>query len=204
MTNFNQKQVNLNEAEIVQKIKTGDQAVFESLYRVFYPRLAYFSRQYLTDAEAASNIAQDVFTELWERRKNLQDDTNIQAWLFTVTKNKSLKLISKEKSKNKHTNYLKARQLDINYQSLTGFNTSNFVFEELQQKIELALAKLSPPVRAVFEKSRFEDKKNREIADELNISQKTVEAHISKALKLFRAELKDYLPIVLMLVDVGS
>ncbi len=191
--------VNLSGYEIVQKIKAGDEPAFEYLYELFYPKLAYFSRQYLFDADAASNIAQDVFTELWERRHTIRYDTNIQSWLFTVTKNKSLKVISKEKSKQKYNDYLKARQLEVNFKSLSSFDTSHFVFEELQQKVEMALAKLSPSVRIVFEKSRFEDKKNREIADELNISVKTVEAHISKALKLLKTDLKEYLPLLYIL-----
>lgn len=183
--------------EIVHQIKAGDQQVFESLYRFFYPKLSYFSGQYLLDADNARSVVQEVFTELWEKRALLQSDTNIQAWLFTVTKNKSLKQIGKERAKQRYVDYLKARQLDLNYQSLVAFDTTNFLFEELQQKIEVALAKLSPPVRAVFEKSRFEEKKNREIAEELGITIKTVEAHISKALRLLREELKDYLPLLL-------
>jgi RNA polymerase sigma-70 factor (ECF subfamily) len=193
------KAVILKRTELVQKIKSGDQPAFESLYRFFYPKLSYFSGQYLLDADMANSVAQDVFAELWEKRTSLQSDTNIQAWLFTVTKNKSLKQISKERSKQRYTDYLKARQLDVNYQSLAGFDTDNFVFEELQQKVEIALAKLSQPVRTVFEKSRFEDKKNREIAEELGISIKTVEAHISKALKFLRTELKEYLPLLYIL-----
>jgi len=191
--------VNYKGSEIVQKIKSGDEPAFEGLYSFFYPKLAYFSNQYLMDSEAANSVVQDVFTELWEHRQNLQDDTNLQAWLFTVTKNKSLKQISKERSKQRYDDYLRTRELDINYKSLSGFDTSNFVFEELQQKVDEALSKLSLPVRTVFEKSRYEDKKNREIADELGISIKTVEAHISKALQHLRKELKEYLPLLYIL-----
>ena len=186
-------------AEIVQKIKSGDKNVYEKLYSFYHPKLRYFSKQYLLDEDAAESIVQDVFTELWEHRKNLLDNTNIQAWLFTVTKNKSLKQISKERSKQRHDSYLRSRELEVNYKSLSNFDTSNFIFEELQQKIDEALTKLSLPVRTVFEKSRYEDKKNREIADELDISIKTVEAHISKALKHLREELKDYLPLLYIL-----
>ena len=185
--------------EIVQKIRSGDQSAFEELYSFFYPKLSYFSGQYLPDTDQGNSVAQDVFTELWEKRLTFHDNTNIQAWLFTVTKNKSLKWIEREKSKQKYKNHLLTRQLDINYQSLSSFDTSNIIFEELQQQVESALAKLSPSVRIVFEKSRFEDKKNREIAEELGISLKTVEAHISKALKLLREELKDYLPLLFIL-----
>lgn len=191
--------MNLTDKEIIQRIKTDDQTSFESLYGYFFPKLSYFSNQYLFDREAADGVVQDVFAELWENRKKLQDDTNIHAWLFTVTKNKSLKIISKEKSKQRYNNYILFRQLEVNYHSLSRFDTSHFVFEELQQKLEASLAKLSPAVRVVFEKSRFEDKKNKEIAEELGISLKTVEAHISKALKLLRSDLKEYLPLLYLL-----
>lgn len=192
------KDVILDSTEIVRKIKSGDQYAFESLYRLFYPKLSYFSGQYLPDMDLAHSVVQDVFAELWEKRDTLQRDTNIEAWLFTVTKNKSLKQIGKERSKQRYTDYLKNRQLDVSYQSLAAFDTENIVFAELQQKVELALTKLSPPVRLVFEKSRFDEKKNREIAEELGISIKTVEAHLSKSLRLLRAELKDYLPLLFL------
>ena len=188
--------VNLTGSEIVKLIKAGNKPAFEKLYSFFYHKLSYFSNQYLLDVDEANSIAQEVFTELWERREKLTNDTNIQAWLFTVTKNKSLKHIQKLKSKKNFDNYIKVRQIEVNYKSLLDFDTSAFVFEELQQKLEDALNQLSPSVRQVFEKSRFEDKKNREIAEELEISIKTVEAHISKSLKVLRTELKDYLPLL--------
>jgi RNA polymerase sigma-70 factor (ECF subfamily) len=191
--------VDFSSKEILQKIKSGDEPTFEKVYRFYYPRLNYFAKQYLLDSEASKNIIQDVFTELWDGRHALRDDTNINAWLFTVTKNKSLKIISQLKSKQNYDNYIKSRQLDINYKSLADFDTSNFIFEELQSQIQTALNKLSPSCRTVFEMSRFEDKKNREIADELNLSIKTVEAHISKALRSLKTDLKDYLPLFYIL-----
>ncbi|MCK9641157.1 MAG: RNA polymerase sigma-70 factor [Prolixibacteraceae bacterium] len=185
--------------EIVQRIISGDESSFESVYRYFYPRLNYFAKQYLLDAEASKNIVQDVFTELWDKRNTLQNDTNLNAWLFTVTKNKSLKIISHLKSQQNYKSYVRGRQLDVNYNSLADFDTSNFIFEELQTRIESALEKLSPACRKVFEMSRFEDKKNREIAEELNLSIKTIEAHISKALRSLKTDLKDYLPLFYIL-----
>ena len=185
--------------EVVRRLISGDEQSFEKVYRYFYPRLMYFAKQYIYDIEASKNIVQDVFTELWDRRNTLKDETNLNAWLFTVTKNKSLKIISHLKSQKNYDSYFKARQLDVNYIALNDFYTSNFVFEELQAQINTALEKLSPACRKVFEMSRFEDRKNREIAEELNLSIKTVEAHISKALRSFKADLKDYLPLFYIL-----
>lgn len=189
----------LSGIEMVMQLKAGNKSAFEELYRFFYSKLTYFSNQYLLDLVEAENIVQQVFTELWECRIKLTDDTNVQAWLFTVAKNKSLKRIEKLKSAQHYTDYLKMRQLEINYQSLAAFDTSDFIFEELKSRLEQALAKLSPQVRIVFEKSRFEEKKNKEIAAELGVSIKTVEAHISKSLKLLREELRDYLPLISIL-----
>lgn len=181
--------------DILLKIISGDEPSFERVYRFYYPKLNYFARQYLLDSEIAKNIVQDAFTELWDKKGNLKQDTNLNAWLFTVTKNKSLKVISQLKAQHNYDNYLKLRQLDVNYKSLSDFDTSNFVFEELQELIKTSLNRLSPACRKVFEMSRFEDKKNREIAEELNLSIKTVEAQISKALKTLKSDLKDYLPL---------
>ena len=192
--------MNLASREILQNIILGDELSFERIYLYYYPRLKYFAMQYLADYEASSNVIQDVFTELWDKRQTLYIDTNLHAWLFTVTKNKSLKMIRQLKSRNNYDNYIKNRELDINYKSLDAFGTSNIVFEELQTQIQTALEKLSPACRRVFEMSRFEDKKNREIAEELNLSIKTVEAQISKALRSLKADLKDYLPLFYILI----
>lgn len=185
--------------EIVQRIISGDEPSFERVYRYFYPRLNYFAKQYLLDAETSKNIVQDVFTELWDKRITLHNDTNLNAWLFTVTKNKSLKAISQLKSRQNYDNYIKSRQLEINYKSLSDFDTSNLMFEELQTLIEAALGKLPPACRKIFEMSRFEDGKNREIAEKLNLSIKTVEAQISKALRSLKTDLKDFLPLFYIL-----
>jgi len=185
--------------EILQKLISGDEPSFEKIYRYYYPRLNYFARQYLFDSEVSRNIVQDVFTELWDKRQSLHIETNLHAWLFTVTKNKSLKIISHLKAQHNYDNYIKNRELDINYKSLDAFDTRDIVFEELQVQIEAALEKLSPACRRVFEMSRFEDKKNREIAEDLNLSLKTIEAQISKALRSLKSDLKDYLPLFYIL-----
>jgi len=180
--------------------KSVDKSLFEALYQYFHPRLKYFANQYLHDSDDAQSIVQDVFTELWDKRNSLSEDTNIQAWLFTVTKNKALKMISKIKSRQNYDNYIRIRQLDIDYKALDDFETSNFLFDELQSKVQSALEKLPASCRMIFEMSRFQDKKNKEIAEELGLSIKTVEAQISKALKLMRNYLKDYLPLFSILM----
>ena len=172
-----------------------DHASFSLLYRNFYPKLDYFVFQYLHDKELAKNIAQDVFTELWDNRNNLKEDSNLQAWLFTVAKNKSIKAIQKIKAQQNFSDYIRPRQLDADYQALMDFDTNIFITEDVQAQIEKALNLLPPQCRKIFEMSRFEDKKNREIAEELGLSIKTIEAQISKAMHILKEELKEYLPL---------
>jgi RNA polymerase sigma-70 factor, ECF subfamily len=191
--------VDLGSKEMLEKIISGDESSFEIVYRFYYPRLNYFAKQYLFEEDVARNIVQDTFTELWDKRESLRNDSNLQAWLFTVTKHKSLKEISHLKSKLNYDNFIKSRQLEVNYKSLSDFDTSHIIFEELQIQIQNAIEKLPPACRKVFEMSRFEDKKNKEIAEELNLSIKTVEAQISKALKSLKCDLKDYLPFFYIL-----
>ncbi|MGE4586162.1 MAG: RNA polymerase sigma-70 factor [Mangrovibacterium sp.] len=179
----------------IQQLKSGEETIFDSLYRCFFPKLEYFSNQYILDQEASKNIVQDVFTELWDKKDTFRDDTNIQAWLFTVTKNKSLKYIARQKSQKNYSEHIRHRELEINHRALNEVDTSNFMLDELKSQIENALNKLSPACRKVFEMSRFEGMKQQQIADKLGLSVKTVETHISKALRVFKTELKDYLPL---------
>ncbi len=191
--------MNFSSKEILLNVVSGDKSSFEEVYRYYFPRLNYFAKQYLLDPEVSKNIVQDVFTELWENRESLREHTNLQSWLFTVTKNKSLKVISQLKSRHNYENFIKSRQLDANYISLLEFDTGSIVFEELQTKIETALKNLTPGCRKIFEMSRFEDKKNKVIALELKLSIKTVEGQITKALRSLKADLKDFLPLLYIL-----
>jgi RNA polymerase sigma-70 factor (ECF subfamily) len=87
----------------------------------------------------------------------------------------------------------------LNYDALNSLDTSPMIFEEIEKIIQKTLDRLPPQCRRAFEMSRFEEKKYSEIAKEMQIAQKTVETHISNALKIFRVALKDYLPLVVFL-----
>ena len=184
---------------LVGKLKCGDITSFEIIYKSHYKRIYHFVFQYLQDKEIASNIVQDVFSSLWDNRERLENDTNLNAWLYTVAKNSALKLLRSIKCESKHVSELSVRLININYQALSELDTSPLSFIEVERIIRTTLDSLSPQCRKAFELSRFEDKKYTEIAEQMQISQKTVETHISTALKHFRIALKDYLPLVVFL-----
>ena len=88
------------------------------------------------------------------------------------------------------------------YESLSRMGDDYLEFDELKHKIDLAIQNLPEHCRVVFEFSRFENLKNREIAEKLGVTQKTVEAHLTKALKILRNELKDYLPVIVAITKI--
>ncbi len=185
---------------LVGKLKNGNVASFEIIYKSHYKRIYHFAFQYLQNEQISHNIIQDVFSSLWDNREKLASNTNLNAWLFTVTKNKCLKHIRALKTEQKFLNSLTEKRLLLNYDALNSLDTSPGTFEEIEKIIRETLEKLPPQCRKVFELSRFEDKKYSEIAEDLQIAQKTVETHISNALKTFRIALKDYLPLAIFLL----
>jgi RNA polymerase sigma-70 factor (ECF subfamily) len=148
----------------------GDGPSFEKVYRFYYPRLNYFARQYVPDHEVSKNIVQDVFTELWDKREIFRSDTNLSAWLFTVTKNKSLKMIGQMKSRQNYDNYLKARQLPLTQRFIPILIPAICVFGELQAQIQKIGKTSSFLSHHPSKKAALRIKKNREIAEELQLS----------------------------------
>jgi RNA polymerase sigma-70 factor (ECF subfamily) len=190
-----------NEILLLSKIKQDDEVAHKVIFRKYYPRLYYFVLEFVSLSDIAENIVQDTFFTLWNNRKNLADNTNLSAYLFTVAKKTCLYKLRGQKYRQKIISQhdINDELLTINLKSLDLFDTSDFVFYEIQEIIDKTLEDLPPKCKTVFVLSRFEEKKNREIAEELGISVKAVEGHISKALKKFRVELKDYLPLVIYL-----
>lgn len=184
---------------LIEKLKNGDASSFEIIYQSHYHRIFHFALQYIQDKEICSNIIQDVFSLLWNTRENLAVNTNLNAWLFAVTKNSCLKAIRNSKTEKRHLDNLTDQRIALNYNALISLDTSPMTFEELEKIIQKTLDSLPPHCRRAFEMSRFDERKYSEIAENMQIAQKTVETHISNALKIFRVALKDYLLLVVLL-----
>ncbi|MFV0591716.1 MAG: RNA polymerase sigma-70 factor [Draconibacterium sp.] len=189
--------MNENEPQLIEKLKVGDEAAFKIIYNNYFSRLYYFVFEFIPIKDAAENIVQDTFYILWTKRKELKDNTNLSSYLYTIAKNNSLYRLRDKRYKQKlFSNLTDLTELELNTETLETIDTSLFAFHEIEKIIEETLNELPPQCKKVFELSRFSEMKNREIAEELNISLKTVEGHISKGLKIFRIALKDYLPLV--------
>lgn len=173
--------------------KSFDKTLFEKLFKEHFQLLCIFAKQYVGDADTAQDICQKVFITLWEKRESINLKKSIKSYLFTSVKNRCLNHIRDHKK-------FRSKVLDLDCGAFDLFTEEEHLeVEDLKEKIDKALEKLPEKCRKVFEMSRFQNMKYKEIAEELGIAQKTVEAHISKAMKILREDLKDYYTIAMLI-----
>jgi RNA polymerase sigma-70 factor (ECF subfamily) len=168
-------------------IMNDDEKAFERIFFDFFAPLCLFASRYLDKREDCEDIVQNVFFNLWEHRKKLVILSSGRNFLITNVKNACIDLLRKRYTEE---SYREKESLKDESDPLDTY--SLYAVSELKEQVDAALALLPVNVRRSFEMNRFDGKTYNEIADECNISVKTVEAHISKALRLLRNELKDY------------
>ncbi|MEZ5172689.1 MAG: RNA polymerase sigma-70 factor [Bacteroidia bacterium] len=179
---------------LVRQIIEGSEPAFEKLFRLFYGRLTGYANSLLNDREQAEEIVQDVFANIWSGRTSLNVDLAIRAYLFRAVHNRCMNHFRHEQVKQQHQQYTVALS---SYQHESA--GSRLAISELKSKIDEGLALLPPACREVFRLSRMEELSYREIAEVLNISVKTVENQMGKALRLMRIHLADFLTLLLIL-----
>lgn len=185
----------------ITSLKKGDKKAFEEIYNEFFGVHYHLCLQYIHNEKAAEEIVQDTFLKLWEIRNTLNDQINIRSFLYTITKNNCLNYLRNQKISMKHIENMKYMEMQFNYEALE--KLGNYIqFEELRSKIEEAIAQLPAELVETFQLSRFEELSYKVIAEKQNISIKTVEARISKALRILRVELKDFLPMICLISNI--
>lgn len=173
---------------------------FEKLYKLYYPKMFAFAKNYVPANEDAENIVQDVFLILWERKEEIEISFTLTTYLFTLVKNRCLNFLRHKLIEEEYNSQMK-EELGFKLYALEAFDYSYQSEEELQEIIRRALDTLPERCREIFIKSRIEGLKYKEISDELGISVNTVENQMVTALKKLRVALKDYLPLLLFLVN---
>lgn len=168
-----------------------DEQAFKELFFEFYPSLCTFAMRYITNEEVARDIVQDAFYKIWKNRKKIDINISFRNFLITTVRNNCLDLLRKQE--------VEYRYIEKQFFFETPHSPEEiYTLNELETMIGEALTKLPPKIREAFELSRFKGLTYNEIAAEMVISPKTVEAYIGKALKILREELKDYLPFLLL------
>lgn len=173
-----------------------DFILFEDLFHLYYCPLIAFADKYTNDKQASEDIVQDVFMALWIKRGAINFSDPIKPYLYKATYNKSISYIHSQQS-----NHSMDEQ-DIKLllqQKITSYEVQDsLLLKEVADEIAICVDKLPAQCRKVFLLSRGQGLKNKEIAKQLDISEKTVEGHISKALSELRSHLKklDLMPAV--------
>ena len=182
--------------QIALLLSKRDEAAFEQVFKTHYKNLHAYAFTMLKDEDEAEEMVQQVFFKLWERSEHLSFSGSIAAYLYRAVHNESLNFIKHQKVKAGH-------QLHVAYSMKNKSEQAQpkMIRKELENKFREALNELPEQCRTVFQLSRFEDMKYKEIADKLDISVKTVENHMGKALKLLRTKLVDFLPLLLILLS---
>ena len=170
---------------------------FEDLYKRFYRKSFLFTMSYVHNEMVAEDITSEVLIKLWAelRRGGIN---NPDAFLLTLLKNKALDYLKHEVIREEAFNHMKTahqEELDMRISMLESCDPEELFTTEIQQIIRTTLATFPEQTQLIFEMSRFDNKSNKEIADELGLSVKSIEYHITKVLKALRISLKDYLPI---------
>ncbi|WP_455639484.1 RNA polymerase sigma-70 factor [Parabacteroides sp.] len=168
---------------LLKLIKQGDQIAFKHLFYQYVDSLERFITYYIHDREKSQELVLDIFTYIWENRERFEIKLTLKAYLFQAARNNAFTYIRDKKV----PVYLE----DVGVQEMGYDYNSDLEVKELHHLIEEAVSLLPEKCREIFKKSRKENLTNKEIAKELQISEKTVEGQITIALRKIRAYLGD-------------
>lgn len=179
---------------IVAESPVGSENDFEEIFRDHYSALCSYANMYLNDVDASEDMVQEVFLKLWKSKESLQIRTSMKSYLFRAVRNACLNMIDhiNIREEYKKFNIREVQEDESNF-------TDESIVSELEEKIRKTIDTLPVERRKVFVMSRYEGLKYKEIAEKLNISVKTVENQMGKALQFMREKLVDYMPLILLI-----
>lgn len=175
--------------------------IFSRFFQENQEKFLAFAYSYLRDKEEAEDVLMESMIALWENRDHWEQDSNLHALLLTIIKNKSLNILEHKQIRmraEEDINSHNQRELDLRISTLEACEPDRIFKSEIQHILHKALENMPAQSRTIFMLSRYQNIPNRKIAEQLNISLKTVEAHMTKALRILRLELKDYLASILL------
>lgn len=176
----------MNEKEAILRLKSDDKEAFSFLYKHYWRKVYNFTNLYTLSPEASEEIVQDVFIKLWESREFIDEEKNFDGFLFIITRN----LIFNQSRKDFNQSFYQTTILEAVEESYS--IEGELEASDLKEYISSLLATLPPRQQEVFRMSRDQHLTYKEIAEKLKISEKTVEHHISEALKYLRKNLQLY------------
>ncbi len=190
--------LNQNNFDLVL-FRLGDENEFKTIFKLNYNPIVGFCRQFIPDKDKAKSLAQEAFIKLWRNKGKVKTINGIRAFLYTAAKSECLNYLRSEKNKAHYlNNKIQEREDSLNREVLASFNFDSLEVLELKELIQKSIDELPEKCKQVFIKSRLEGKKNQEIAEEMGIAIKSVEANMTRALKILRSKLSDFLTLLII------
>ncbi|WP_167618808.1 RNA polymerase sigma factor [Maribellus sediminis] len=187
----------MNKDKLINRFISGDKTAINDLYAEYSPRLYRFAMAYLKSESEVLDIVQEVFVNLWINRNKLKKDSNLDAYLFTVTKNTIISVFRKKLSEKDYLEHLKHKVIVNSIDTESQFN-----YNQLSKELENLIEQLPPQRKKIYQLSKVQGLPNNTIAMELGISVKTVEDHLSKASKFIKKNLTELGFLALLFIDL--
>ena len=196
------------EEQLIKKLRKGDEKAFRLLYDRHYVLLCRFANQILNNAALAEEVVDDVIFYLWEHRSEVEIRYSIRAYLMRAVRNRCLnELQSQSHREELHlSSFLSPESMDfLDFLFVDDKQPLGMLLEqELEDELKRSIDELPLECRRVFYKSRFEQKKYEEIAEELGISVNTVKYHIKNALAFLQKRLGNYLKLLIVYIFMSA
>jgi RNA polymerase sigma-70 factor (ECF subfamily) len=169
---------------LVRRLKLGDKKAFEEIFRKFKEKIFYFAIRYYNSTADAENIVQDVFIKLWDERAGLKEELSLNSYIYTITKNHLFNINRKKINEKAYRTYI--------IEHLVQFpNLENeLIYADLKANVDKIIDALPTQRKKVFIMGNVEGLSNKEVAEIMNLSVRTVEVHKSLALQTIRKEMK--------------
>jgi len=196
------KVIVVDDKSLIKSIEKDDGRAFEELFMRYFAALHSYATFYTGNHQMAEDMVHDVFYKIWDKRKNLNIHTSIKSYLFRAVHNNCIQYLRHLKVVNEHSKKHEARLHEALMMDRLYFETglSKLMEKEIGSLVKEAIGKLPEKTRNIFLMSRDMHLKNAAIAKKLDVTEKAVEYHISRALLTLRLELKDYLPCAMIFI----
>ncbi|WP_346856620.1 RNA polymerase sigma-70 factor [uncultured Draconibacterium sp.] len=183
----------INDADLTRRVKSGEKEAYQALFERYAPKIYHFALSYLKSTADSEELVQDVFLKVWEKRDILDASQNIKAFIFKIAINTIYDFIRRKNIENAFQEFSKA-----NYAADSNNTWDTVIFEEMQTTINSLVAQMPEQRKKIFKLSKNKGLSNDEIAQELNLSKRTVENQLYRALLFLKEHLRNESAIALL------